>query len=75
MAVEAVPVLEGLVADGAGHGALHAVHRLEVAPVHTSDHLSIYISFFIFLESVNEAGALWSVISCCHKWSDFGGGY
>ena len=41
VAVEAVPVLEGLVADGAGHGALHAVLRLEVAPVHPSDHLGI----------------------------------
>ena len=39
MAVEAVSVFEGLVADGAGHGALDAVHRLEVAPVHASDNL------------------------------------
>ena len=39
MTVEAVPVLEGLVADGAVDGALHAVHRLEVAPVHATNYL------------------------------------
>ena len=34
-----VSVLEGLVADGAVDGPLHAVHRLEVAAVHAADHL------------------------------------
>ena len=38
-----VSVFESLVADGAGHGALDAVHRLEVAPVHASDHLQKHI--------------------------------